>query len=99
MRMAPRTDFGRGERLLALSGGALLLVLLALFHFIRIDGAVIAAGRATEAGAPVTVQSPGDGLVGAVLVRDGERVAAGDVLLRLDPALLEARRDLLRDRL
>jgi len=32
-------------------------------------------------------------------VQDGERVAAGDVLLRLDPALLEARRDLLRDRL
>jgi membrane fusion protein, multidrug efflux system len=41
----------------------------------------------------VPVQSPREGRVAAVQVRDGDRVRAGDILLRMEGPDLEARRD------
>ncbi len=50
----------------------------------RISGAVIASGMVQVEGNRQSVQHPDGGLVGEILVQDGDRVAAGDVLLRFD---------------
>ena len=64
-----------------------------------IQGAVIAPGSVVVEGKPKTLQHLDGGIVGEILVRDGDKVNAGDVLLRLDPTSLNANRDLLIKRL
>mgnify|MGYP000143527189 CR=1 FL=1 len=49
-----------------------------------IDGAVISSGRLVVESSVKKVQHPSGGVVGELLVREGERVRAGQVLLRLD---------------
>lgn len=56
----------------------------------RIEGAVIAPGQIGPGGAPVVVQHPDGGTVAALHATEGERVAAGQVLARLDAATLQA---------
>jgi len=58
-----------------------------------IQGAVIAPGTVVVEGKPKTLQHLDGGIVGEILVRDGDKVEAGDVLLRLDPTSLNANRD------
>ncbi|MFN3937735.1 MAG: HlyD family type I secretion periplasmic adaptor subunit [Gemmobacter sp.] len=53
----------------------------------RIGGAVIAQGEAAVRGRPRAVQHLDGGIVAEIPVAEGERVAAGDVLLRLDPTV------------
>lgn len=53
-----------------------------------IGGAIIAPGQTLVAGRPQPVQSIDGGVVTEVLVREGDRVAAGQILLRLDPTLV-----------
>ena len=55
-----------------------------------ISGAVIAAGRIEVETRDQVVEHIEGGTVGEILVRDGDRVEAGDVLLRLDDALLRS---------
>ncbi len=50
----------------------------------EIEGAVVATGRITVEGRPKTVQHLDGGIVEAIFVRDGDKVSAGDVLIRLD---------------
>ncbi|MDQ0422829.1 HlyD family secretion protein [Peteryoungia aggregata LMG 23059] len=50
----------------------------------RISGAVVAGGHFVVAGNIKKVQHPAGGVVGEIRVREGDRVVAGDVLLRLD---------------
>ncbi|MDT0684401.1 HlyD family type I secretion periplasmic adaptor subunit [Roseicyclus sp. F158] len=50
----------------------------------RIAGAVIAAGRLEVKQARQVVQHPDGGVVDRILVEEGDRVAAGDLLIRLD---------------
>lgn len=78
----------------ALVGGFALWAALA-----PIQGAVIAPGTVVVEGKPKTLQHLDGGIVGEILVRDGDKVEAGDVLLRLDPTSLNANRDLLVKRL
>lgn len=78
----------------ALIGGFVLWAALA-----PIQGAVIAPGTVVVEGKPKTLQHLDGGIVGEILVRDGDKVSAGDVLLRLDPTTLNANRDLLVKRL
>ena len=52
--------------------------------FASISGAVIAPGRVEVENRAQAVEHVDGGTVQAVLVRDGDRVAAGDVLIRLD---------------
>lgn len=52
----------------------------------RLSGAVIAPGRVEVLGSHQVVQHPEGGLVAAVLVQEGQAVAAGQPLLRLDGA-------------
>lgn len=56
----------------------------------RISGAVIAAGTVVVDNYPKLIQHPTGGPLAAVLVRDGDRVLAGDVVLRLDATTARA---------
>ena len=64
-----------------------------------IQGAVIAPGTVVVEGKPKTLQHLDGGIVGEILVVDGDKVNVGDVVMRLDPTELNANRDLLRLRL
>ncbi|MFQ6558289.1 HlyD family type I secretion periplasmic adaptor subunit [Pseudomonas sp. Lb2C1-1] len=52
-----------------------------------LSGAVIATGVVAVEGSVKTVQHPTGGVVAELLVKEGQTVAAGDVLLRLDATL------------
>ena len=56
----------------------------------KLSGAVIAAGQLRVETNRQVVQHPDGGVVGQILARDGDRVEAGDVLLRLDDTLLRS---------
>lgn len=56
----------------------------------QIAGAVIASGMIVVESNRQVVQHEEGGTVGALLARDGDHVAAGDVLLRLDDKLLQS---------
>lgn len=58
--------------------------------FARISGAVISSGMVQVEGNRQAVQHSEGGLVGEILVKDGDRVEAGDVVLRLDDKLLRS---------
>nr|WP_216665617.1 HlyD family type I secretion periplasmic adaptor subunit [Pseudoruegeria sp. HB172150] len=56
----------------------------------NLSGAVIAAGSMQVESNRQVIQHPDGGVVKEILVRDGDRVEAGDVLLRLDGNLLQS---------
>ena len=56
----------------------------------KIGGAVIASGKLAVESKRKTVEHLDGGIVGALLVRDGDRVGAGQLLLRLDDTLEKA---------
>ena len=53
-------------------------------------GAVIAAGTVVVESSAKKVQHQTGGIIGAILVREGDRVSAGDVIVRLDETLTRA---------
>jgi len=53
--------------------------------FVPLSGAIVASGTVVSASDAKKVQHPTGGVVREILVHDGSEVAAGDVLLRLDP--------------
>lgn len=55
-----------------------------------IAGAVIASGTVTVDTSVKKVQHPTGGIVGEIKVKDGDRVQAGDLLLRLDETMTRA---------
>ena len=65
----------------------------------RISGAVIASGTLEVAGSRQVVQHPDGGVVTEILARDGDLVAAGDVLLRLEGGRLEAELEIVEGQL
>ena len=60
----------------------------------NIKGAVLAPGVIAVEGKPAIIQHLDGGIVGEILVKDGDTVSAGDVLLRLDPTQIEANREI-----
>lgn len=64
-----------------------------------IGGAVVAAGQIAVRGKAQVVQTLDGGEVAQILVHDGARVAAGDVLVRLDPTLAKVNLDMALGRL
>jgi hemolysin D len=58
---------------------------LAWASWFKFDEAIPAAGQLEPQGAVKEVQAPVTGVVKAILVKEGQRVKKGDVLLRLDP--------------
>lgn len=55
-----------------------------------ISGAVVASGTLEVAGHKQVVQHPSGGVVGRIDVRDGDRIRAGDILVRLDDRFLRS---------
>lgn len=81
-------------------GSVALLVLLILWaSFTQIAGSVVAQGTVAVTGKPKAVQHLDGGIVQEILVRDGDLVAQGDVLMRLDSTLLAANLEIYRNRL
>lgn len=68
-----------------LCGGLLIASIL-----FSISGAVVTAGTVSVEGDYKTVQHLEGGIVSKILVRNGDRVAAGDVVLRLDDTQFRA---------
>ena len=56
----------------------------------EISGALIAPGTIVVESNVKKVQHPAGGVVGQLLVRDGDRVKAGDLLVRLDDTIMRA---------
>jgi HlyD family secretion protein len=59
-----------------------------------IEGAILAEGRIEASRTRLVVQHPEGGRVAELAVADGQPVAAGDLLARLDPGLLAAEREI-----
>ena len=95
----PDLNIGKPARL----GWIALLVLVGFLGtwaaFSVISGAVIASGQAVVHGKPKEIQSLDGGVVAELHVRDGDIVAAGDSLMRLDPTVLEVNLDIARGQL
>jgi len=67
--------------------------------FTTISGAVIASGEVEVKGNRQVVQHPSGGVVIDILARDGDAVAAGDVLLRLEGDALDAELEIVEGQL
>jgi HlyD family type I secretion membrane fusion protein len=90
------------------SGGALTTGFLAILLFFGVFGgwaataplesAVVAPGVVASASQRKTIQHLEGGIIRDILVRDGDRVTAGQVLLRLDSTQADTRLELLRRR-
>ncbi len=65
----------------------------------RMSGAVVTSGNVVVSSDLRTVQHPDGGIVGDVHVGNGDRVAAGDVVMTLDDKLLSGSHALVDDRL
>jgi HlyD family secretion protein len=90
---APAAWSARGPLVAGLIG---LVVLLGGFGtwaaLAQISGAVIASGRIEVDQNRQVVQHPDGGVVAEIVVKEGDRIAEGQPLLRLDPAELASRR-------
>lgn len=76
-----------------LLGGAVLWAFLA-----HIKGAVIAPGTLVVESKPKVIQHLDGGIVGEIFVKDGDSVSENQLLMRLDPTMLEANRSLVETR-
>jgi len=65
----------------------------------RLDGAAVAPGVVAVESNRKTIQHLEGGIIREILVRDGDVVSAGQVLLRLDPTRVDATGDLYRNQL
>lgn len=87
-------DAGRSIRRHALVGTALIVLLVGgvggWAATTELSGAVIAGGQLVVDSSVKKVQHPTGGVVGELRVRDGSRVSAGDVLMRLDDTQTKA---------
>ncbi len=68
----------------------LLVFVTGWFAWMQISGAVIASGTVVVESNVKTVKHKEGGIVADILVQDGDRVAAGDLLLRLDDTVTRA---------
>ncbi|MGB0508066.1 MAG: HlyD family type I secretion periplasmic adaptor subunit [Pikeienuella sp.] len=95
----PKTELTGVGRLAAIAVVGLLIVAVSWASLTRIKGAVIASGAIAVVGKPKSVQHLDGGVVEAILTADGEKVAEGQSLIRLDGTLLSANLEIYRNRL
>ncbi len=89
---APADDYGSTVPWIRY-GNRVLAVLVAgsfLFGFITISGAVVATGTVNVETNYKTVQHLDGGIVAKILVRNGDRVAEGDIIVKLDETQVKA---------
>ena len=89
---APADDYGSTVPWIRY-GNRVLAVLVAgsfLFGFITISGAVVATGTVNVETNYKTVQHLDGGFVAKILVRNGDRVAEGDIIVKLDETQVKA---------
>lgn len=94
----------KGSRQRHLLFGLLLVALLVLglggwAAIAEISGAVITTGTVAVDGEAKKVQHQEGGIVGEILVKDGDRVETGDVLFRLDETVVKANLQIAQKRL
>ncbi|WP_380058920.1 HlyD family type I secretion periplasmic adaptor subunit (plasmid) [Falsihalocynthiibacter sp. SS001] len=65
----------------------------------RLAGAVISTGRVDVETKRQVIQHPDGGVVGAIAVRNGDVVEAGELLVQLDATLFESERSIIRGQL
>jgi HlyD family secretion protein len=85
--VAPPADIAELRRPLAIGLALSGLIALAVFVWgsvATLSGAVIAHGIVVVDGNSKKIQHQQGGVIGAILVRDGSRVSAGDLLVKLD---------------
>lgn len=66
---------------------------------VKISGAVVTSGQIMVEMRQQVVQHPDGGVVGEILVRNGDEVAAGGILLKLDGFLLTSENEVLQQQL
>ena len=91
-----------GRRLVVAGAVAIALALAAMVSWAAwapISGAIVAAGRVKVDSNRKTVQHRDGGTVQQILVREGERVEAGQTLMMLDDARIDATLDMTRSQL
>lgn len=87
----PASPSARGAVTLGFIALALLVLGFGLWAtFSSISGAVVAAGQVEVEQNRQIVQHPDGGVIAEILVQDGDAVAAGELLLRLDGTLLHS---------
>jgi HlyD family type I secretion membrane fusion protein len=85
---------------LGLLGVAVLISLLGVWGTLaRIDGAVIAAGQVQVQSNRQVIQHQDGGVVSDILVKDGDVVTAGQVLLRLDGTFISSELAIIKSQL
>ena len=95
----PRIALGSIRRHLSVAAGLSLALVGGVGGWAattQISGAVIAPGQLVVESDVKKVQHPTGGVVGQLLVREGSRVRAGDVLVRLDETQTRAGLDIVR---
>lgn len=101
---APMTDTVRPARvsirhhlqLTAVTAAILIIGIGGWATLTQISGAVLASGQLVVESDVKKVQHPTGGVVGQLLVREGSRVEAGDILIRLDETQTRANLDIIR---
>jgi len=83
---SPQNEIRKG----LIFAGLFFVLFLGWAAFARLDAAAYAPGRVTVSGQRQTVQHRDGGVVGAIFVREGQRVRKGEVLLRLAAAEVQA---------
>ena len=87
MRSGPDLNLGRSPSLLGVSiyllAGVLGLAML-WAHFTKIDVSIRAPGVVRPEGEVVRIVTQASGVIASVLVREGDQVGTGDVLVQLD---------------
>lgn len=83
----------RSEFFVLLAGGLFLALLLA-GAIIPIAGAVVGMGQLGVESRVKRIAHPSGGVISQILVRDGDRVRKGDILVRLDTNVAGVRADL-----
>lgn len=82
-----QADTRRTIRISLISIGALFILLLLMGTVFRLTGAVIAQGDVSVESRIKEITHPNGGVISEILVKDGQRVKKGDLLIRLDTAV------------
>ena len=94
-----KPGLGGASRWAMIGAGSLFIAFIAFAMFAPISGGSLAPGIVSPDGSRRVVQHLEGGMIDRIIVRDGDRVKAGDPLLTLNETKTMAERNIARDRL